>query len=64
MRYSIEFRDQIYVKGYDLLFFAKNMNDSLSSQYGQKILDSTKKSARFTQNCFLKGIPKNRRSNW
>lgn len=45
MRYSIEFRDQIYVKGYDLLFFAKNMSDSLSSHYGQKILDSTKKSA-------------------
>ena len=45
MRYSIEFRDQIYVTGYDLLFFAKNMSDSLSSHYGQKILDSTKKSA-------------------
>ena len=40
MRYSIEPRDRIYVKGYELLFFAKNMSKSLSN----KLLDSTKKS--------------------
>ena len=44
MRYSIEPRDRIYVKGYGFLSFAKNMGKSLSSKYGQKRLDSTKKS--------------------
>ena len=42
MRYSIEPRDRIYVKGYGLLFFAKNMGKS--NKYGQKRLDSAKKS--------------------
>ena len=44
MRYSIEPRDRIYVKGYGFLSFAKNMGKSLSNKYGQKILDSAKKS--------------------
>ena len=44
MRYSIEPRDRIYVKGYGFLFFAKNMGKSLSNKYGQKLLDSAKKS--------------------
>ena len=44
MRYSIEPRDRIYVKGYGFLSFAKNMGKRLSNKYGQKILDSTKKS--------------------
>ena len=44
MRYSIEPRDRIYVKGYGFLSFAKNMGKSLSSKYGQKPLDSAKKS--------------------
>ena len=35
----------IYVKGYGFLSFAKNMGKSLSNKYGQKLLDSTKKSA-------------------
>ena len=43
MRYSIEPRDSIYVKGYGFLSFAKNMAKSLSSKYGQKLLDSAKK---------------------
>ena len=42
MRYSIEPR--IYVKGYGFLSFAKNMGKSLSNKYGQKFLDSAKKS--------------------
>ena len=42
MRYSIEPREIIYVKGYGFLFFAKNMGKSLSSKYGQKLLDSAK----------------------
>ena len=40
MRYSIEPRNRIYVKGYGFLSFAK----SLSNKYDQKFLDSAKKS--------------------
>ena len=56
MRYSTEPRDLIFVKGYGLLSFAKNMtknigkniNKNLSSQYNQKLLDHTKQSATKT----------------
>ena len=44
MRYSIEPRDRIYGKGYGFLTFAKNMDKNLSNKYGQKLLDSAKKS--------------------
>ena len=53
MRYSIEPRDicknirikkKIYVKGYGLLSFAKNMGKDLSNKYCQILLNSTKKS--------------------
>ena len=44
MRYSIEPRDRIYVKGYGFLSFAKNMGKNLSSKYGQKHFDSAKTS--------------------
>ena len=47
IRYSIEPRDiceRIYVKGYGFLPFDKNMGKSLSNKYGQKPLDSAKKS--------------------
>ena len=44
MRYSIELRDRIYVKGYGFLSCAKNMGKSLRNKYGQKLLDSAKKS--------------------
>ena len=44
MRYSIEPRDRIYVKGHGFLSFAKNMGKSLSNKYCQKLLDSAKKS--------------------
>ena len=44
MRYSIEPRDRMYVKGYGFLSFAKNMGKTLSSKYGQKHFDSAKKS--------------------
>ena len=43
MRDSIEPKDRIYVKGYGLLSFAKNMGKSLSNKYGQKLLDTAKK---------------------
>ena len=44
MRYSIEPRDRIYVKEYGFLSFAKKMRKSLSKKFGQKLLDSAKKS--------------------
>ena len=44
MRYSVEPRDRIYVKGYGFLSFAKNIGKSLSNKCGQKLLDSAKKS--------------------
>ena len=43
MRYSIESRNKIFVKGYGFLPFAKNMGKSVSNKYGQKSLDSAKK---------------------
>ena len=55
MRYSIEPRDRIYVKGYGFLSFAKNMGThatkvakNLSNICGQKLLDSAKKSTTDT----------------
>ena len=44
MRYSIEPRNRIYVKGFGFLSFAKNMGKSSSNKYRQKLLDSAKKS--------------------
>ena len=44
MRYSIEPRDRIYIKGYGFLSFAKNIDKNLSNKYGQKLIDSEKKS--------------------
>ena len=44
VRYSIEPRDRKYVKGYRFLSFAKNIGRNLSNKYGQKLLDSAKKS--------------------
>ena len=43
MRYSIEPRDRIYVKGYGFLSFAKDMGKNLSNKYDQRLLDSAKK---------------------
>ena len=44
MRYSIEPKDRIYVKGYGFLSFEKNMSKILSNKCGQKLFDSAKKS--------------------
>ena len=44
MRYSIEPRDRIYVKGYGFLSFAKNIGKNLSNKYSQKFIDTAKKS--------------------
>ena len=48
MTYSIEPRDRVYVKGYECLSFAKNVGKNLSNKYGQKLLDSAKKSTTDT----------------
>ena len=45
MRCSIELRERRYVKGYGFLSFAKNIGKNLSNKYGQKLIDSAKKSA-------------------
>ena len=50
MRYSIKPRDIIYVKGYGFLSFAENMGKSLSNKYGQKLLDSAKRSTTDAMN--------------
>ena len=42
MRYSVEPRDRIYIKGYRFLSFAKNMAKDLSNKYSQTLFDSAK----------------------
>ena len=46
MHYSIEPRDQIYVKGYEFLTFATNICKNVSNKYNQKLPDSAKMSTR------------------
>ena len=41
MRYSIEPRDRVYVKGYGFMSFARSM----SNEYGKKLVDTAQKSA-------------------
>ena len=47
--YSVQATDQISVKGYEFLHFARNMSTNISehinSKYSQDILDHTKQSA-------------------
>ena len=52
MRYSIELRERIHVKGYGFLSFARNLGKhsikvakNLNNKYGKKLADSAKKSA-------------------
>ena len=52
MRYSIEPRERRHVKGYGFLSFAKNIGThatkvakNISNKYGQKLNNTTKKSA-------------------
>ena len=65
MRYSIEPRDRIYVKGYGFLSFAKNMGKNVSNKYCQKFLDKAKNIYnKYNKNCFKKSNLKNSRSNY
>ena len=49
MRYSVQPRDRMFVKGYGFLSFAKNIgkniSKNLSGKYSQKLLDHAKQSA-------------------
>ena len=45
MRYLIEQRDWIYVKGYGLISFAEYIGKNLINKYSQKIIDTAKKYA-------------------
>ena len=66
IRYSIEPRDRIWIWiGYGFLSFAKNMGKSLSNKYGQKLLDSAKKSTTDAiKIASERAIQKKSRSNW
>ena len=44
MRYSIELKDRIYVKGYGFLSFAKNIGKNLNNKYNKNLFDTAKKS--------------------
>ena len=44
MLYSIEPKDQIFVKGYGFLSFTNYIDKNLSVNYSQKFLDNAKKS--------------------
>ena len=64
MRYSFEPIDIIYVKGYEFSSFAKNMGKDLSNKYGQKLLNSGKKSTTdVIKTASKRAIQKNSRSN-
>ena len=45
MRYSIEPKYRIYVKGYGFLSFPKNIGKNLSNKYSRKLTDTAKTSA-------------------
>ena len=65
LRYSVEPNDRIYVKGCGFLSFVKNVGAHLSSKYGQKLLDSAKRSTTDAiKTASKRAIQKNSRSNW
>ena len=46
MKNFIEDRDQIYVRSYEFLSFAKDMSKNLNSKYQQRFLDTTNNLAK------------------
>ena len=66
MHYSIEPKDQIYVKSCEFLSFANNYGKSLSNKYSQKLPDSAKKSTidALETLSIQKSYSRNSRSNW
>ena len=45
MRYAIEPKERRSVKGNGFLSFAKSIGSNLSNKYGQKLVDTAKRSA-------------------
>ena len=45
MRYSIEPRDRIYLKGYGFMSFTKNISKNITNKCSQKTIDTAKKSS-------------------
>ena len=45
MRYSLEPRERRYVKGYGFLSFTRNIGKNISNKHGQKLGDTSTKSA-------------------
>ena len=65
MRYSIEPKDRVCVKGHGFLSFTKNIDKNLSNKYSQELLDTAKKSTTDAMKTTSKrAIQKNSRSNW
>ena len=64
MRYSIQLRDPIFVRGYRFLYFARNIgknigksiSKNISSKYDLKFLDHAKQSAQIHLTLFMIGI--------
>ena len=56
MQHSFQPRDQIFVKGYGFLSFAKNINENLSGKYSQNLLDHAKESATDTVKTIIKRV--------
>ena len=44
MHYPMHYQERRYVKGYAFLSFAKNIGRNLTNKYGQKLVDTPKKS--------------------
>ena len=72
IRYSVQPKDQIFVKGYGFLSYAKNMgknigkniSKNLSAKYSQKLFDHAKQSTTDALKTSSKRvIQKNSRSN-
>ena len=64
MRFSIEPRGRIYVKGYRFLSFAKIIGKRLSNKYSQKLPDSAKKSTMDAVKTVSKRAIQKSRINW
>ena len=61
MRYLIEPRDRVYVKGYGFMSFARSM----SNKYGKQLVDTVKKAATDAiKPAPKRAIQKNCWSNW
>ena len=70
MHYSVQLRDQMFVKGYGFLSFAKNMvkilekiSKNISCKYIQKLLDYGKQSAADALEAASKKKKKNSKSS-